>query len=349
LNDQSLLLAELKGVLITRILNVVVSNTPVYSIEQSSGKNMLVWKYDYTLEYNDNQLSDPDYRVRRCDVAYNCCRGCSHVYTDRKVQGMVHTITGCGVNSDDPENIVLDVRECFSGEDTESIIYNYDNVTGQHSADVRISGDSGNITEIRPNGIYTPTPPPTPPNLSIVAGSGCFAPGANNMIRSLSAAGNALTISGAPEHFVDTPAIRSAGSPPLPINISSVGNYGAGFQASMNITNPSSCRSARVMYQIDANFFVFLHSGGSFGLQVWISEGAAPLTLQFAIPFNIGPTDIFNNSVVVTLPMRAMLLTPGEVRAVNWSFRVETLVGTVGTSTWLQLTGGMSAIVVTHS
>lgn len=91
LEDRTLLLADRRGILRTRIVSVVVSPTPVPYVDPGSGANLSVWKYDYTLEYSDTELTDPDYRIRKCDVLFNCCYGCAQAYIDRMLEGYVQT------------------------------------------------------------------------------------------------------------------------------------------------------------------------------------------------------------------------------------------------------------------
>lgn len=83
LSNRSLLKTSLNGILRVEIKSVGVSAAPVNSIDGSGGK---VWKYDYTLEYNDTDLTDPAYRLRKCDIQYNCCYSCALAYADRQVE-----------------------------------------------------------------------------------------------------------------------------------------------------------------------------------------------------------------------------------------------------------------------
>lgn len=105
--DFSILQTNLHGIIEVVIRDVTVSKTPVPFVSADSGSTILVWKYDYTFEYNTDDLTDPDYRLRKCDVEFNCCKGCAQEYTDRQLQGYVKSVGGACVNNADPQNPVV--------------------------------------------------------------------------------------------------------------------------------------------------------------------------------------------------------------------------------------------------
>lgn len=104
LKNRSLVLTALKGILRVEIKSVAVSVAPVQPIDGSVNK---VWKYDYTVEYDTANLTDVNYRVRKCDIEYNCCYSCAMAFVDRQLLGYVKSVNGAGVNNADPQNPVL--------------------------------------------------------------------------------------------------------------------------------------------------------------------------------------------------------------------------------------------------
>ncbi len=104
LKNRSLVQTALQGILRVEIKSVAVSATPVQPVDGSVNK---VWKYDYTVEYDTASLTDANYRVRRCDIEYNCCYSCPMAFVDRQLLGYVKHIGGDGVDNTDPQNPVI--------------------------------------------------------------------------------------------------------------------------------------------------------------------------------------------------------------------------------------------------
>lgn len=102
--DRALLTAASHGIIEATIREVAVTKTPVDHIDGTTGSLSKVWKYDYTLEYNNSIFIDPTYRLRKCDIEYNCCRSCAQEYTDRKIENLVQSVQGLCVDKTDPKN-----------------------------------------------------------------------------------------------------------------------------------------------------------------------------------------------------------------------------------------------------
>lgn len=107
LEDPALLTSASHGILEATVREVLVSRQPVDYVDPANGSSSKVWKYDYTIEYNDSFFVNPAYKLRRCDIKYNCCRGCAQEYTDRKLSGFVQSISGACVNNVDPSHPVI--------------------------------------------------------------------------------------------------------------------------------------------------------------------------------------------------------------------------------------------------
>jgi hypothetical protein len=156
--DRSILNSALKGILRARIVSLTINDKPAPYLNPGTGEASYVWRYDYTIEYNDTDLSDAAYRIRKCDLEYNCCYGCAQEFATRLDEDSVKSVTGCGVTNVDPQNPVIDPRGCFSVQDSETINFTYDSTTGVIGGAVIVSPDADNYLEPRVNGLYVPTP-----------------------------------------------------------------------------------------------------------------------------------------------------------------------------------------------
>lgn len=286
LKDLSLLSANKYGILLTRVIRVVISSTPVPYVDPTSGENISVWKYDYTLEYSDADLTDPAYRIRKCDVLYNCCYGCAQAYTDRKLRGYVESVTGTYVDNTDPQNPVVNVpvfgctqaRGCFSGVDTPTVDYVYTSGGGTHAANVKISTTADNQLSVVGNGLYVPLPAASPGGtlvdngdrtftytptsggpvswcqgfVTLNQGGGCDSVGSNFMIKTAEVVGCDLRITGAAEHTsIAAHSFTVSGD-------SGQKAEGQSFTGSTHTTifnNPSACRNMGliVIEQVEFN------------------------------------------------------------------------------------------------
>lgn len=247
LKDRSLLQSDLHGVLHTRIISLTISSAPVPYTDPSTGITSNVWRFDYVVEYDTDDLSDVDYRVRRCDLAYNCCYSCSHAFTERLLEGYVQTVEGCGVSNVDPQNPVINPRTCFDGLSTATIDYDYNVTTGVHSANVVVSADENNVLEARESGLYVPEPEFSTSNTCALGGVG-----ANYAIKSITRIGlNEFRINSAAEH---TSVINAGGRADVAgVPFAAVGNLSVAPYVLIT-GNPSLCRPMNFMGTTYNNF-----------------------------------------------------------------------------------------------
>ena len=257
LEDRSLLKTALRGILSVEIKSVAVSEEPVSYID-SYGNNSLVWKFDYTIEYQDTDLTDPAYRVRKCDIAYNCCHSCGQVYTDRKLEGYVKSVTGAIVNNADPQNPVLTVPPAVS-----------DSLVPTGGRGLRHTAVDGTITNFH-DGIS-----------SIVSAQDCVQGGfgPTYALRNFSFfPDNVLHLESAPEHF--TPATSGggvSGSYPQPAGLTvPTGTDWTSLAYTFVLGNPSACRSSHIAIFVEG-IMEFETPGIPFkynwGLQVQFNNG----------------------------------------------------------------------------
>ncbi len=284
LEDRSLLQTALRGILHVEIKSVAVSPKPVNAVDGASGASGLVWKYDYTVEYQDTDLTDPTYRLRKCDIRFNCCYGCALAYVDRQLEGYVESVTGPLVNNADPQNPVVNVSadtlvattNGFTHTSVTGVAVNINfahSLTNPGGAIVRLTRPDGSTNDVDICAIVAancppPVIPPQNPLVSIVtSGNPCFAPGPNNMIRSLGVAANVITIDSAPEHTALIIGIPDSG----PVDHNDVQNVGiyAGNPTSLTINNPSACRNLAYSITLLGGAQVAVENGGRFeyGLQ----------------------------------------------------------------------------------
>jgi hypothetical protein len=240
LEDRSLLQTALKGILRTEIKSVAVSNQPVPFVDPVSGRNIPVWKYDYTVEYNDTDLTDASYRVRKCDVIYNCCYACSQAYTDRQLEGYVQSVLGDNVNNADAQNPVI-TEQPIAVTDSLSIDLTSSGSFGHTiRADARISATADNVLSIQADGLYVPDTEFTSSNTCALGGVGLA-----YAIRGLTDLGNNnFLINGAPEHSTGSNSgVQLVGPTVTNVGVTQLLNQ------NILINNPSTCRDFRYFLQ----------------------------------------------------------------------------------------------------
>lgn len=240
LEDQSLIRTALQGILSVEIKSVAVSATPVGSIDGNTGQSSLVWKYDYTVEYLDTDLTDTAYRVRKCDIKYNCCYSCGQAYTDRQLEGYVKSVLGDNVNNLDPQIPVI-TEQPIAVTDSLSIDLTSSGSFGHTlRADAKISAIADNIVSIQADGLYVPQTEFTASNNCALGGVGLA-----YAIRRLTAlGGNNFLIDGAPEHSEVAAFLDYVSGAPAQGVAPNTDYLSASVQRT--ITNPSTCRQLQV-------------------------------------------------------------------------------------------------------
>jgi hypothetical protein len=284
LEDRSLLQTALRGILRTEIKSVAVSSTPVPYVDSSSGVTLNVWKYDYTIEYQDEDLTDPSYRVRKCDVLYNCCYSCGQAYTDRALEGYVQSVTGVGVDNADPQNPVVDIPDSPPIQVTNSQSINLlasGLLNHQLQAEANISPNAGNQISVLPNGLFVP-PVVIPPQgtdslvdiggrvlrhtavngaildfnqgISGISGLGgvCEGVGPAFAVKQAFLSGNQIIIGGAIEHTSSRGSGQTQGGGGV---LSAIGQAVAAPTLNIVINNPSVCRNYSILVNMFARMF----------------------------------------------------------------------------------------------
>lgn len=234
LKDRSLVQEVLRGIILATIISVEVSETPVSFIEPS-GNTTYVWRYDYVLEYDTDDLTDPTFRIRKCDIESNCCHGCAQIYTDRKLEGTVQiadgyveAVLGTAVNNADPYNPIINNASASRIPGTNNILF---------------TGNSGSTLTFA-EGIA-----------AVSAALPCKGIAAGQSISRFEMVGNTL--------FIETaalPSVVSGGAVgalnPLGagVDITALGDYDLA-DITLLITNPSTCYNLKGMFQIEASAF----------------------------------------------------------------------------------------------
>jgi hypothetical protein len=306
LEDQSLIRTALQGILSVEIKSVAVSATPVGTIDGNTGQSSLVWKYDYTVEYLDTDLTDTAYRVRKCDIKYNCCYSCGQAYTDRQLEGYVKSVLGDNVNNLDPQIPVI-TEQPIAVTDSLSIDLTSSGSFGHTlRADAKISALVGNELSIEADGLYTPAVTIQPTNDCISGGIG-----APYAIREVTPLGNnVLRINGAPEHY----SVATGGTAISDLAVNQVIPLDTDYfspSTGVSLTNPSACRTAFVQlnnaaildFETPGIAFRYefaiqqQYNGGGF-FDVYVKGGnEAPGTL-----FNRAEDSLFHANVIGILP-----------------------------------------------
>lgn len=221
LEDRSLIRTVLQGILEVEVKSVAISSAPV-SFVDVDGPPKLVWKYDYTVEYKDSDLTDPTYRVRKCDILFNCCYSCAQAYTDRQLKNYVKSVTGTHVNNSDPQNpiinnpvIVFPAVVSDSLLDVGSRVFRHTSVAG-----VNTDFCQGVCSITTPN--------------DCTGGIG-----ANFALKAASLAGGVFTLRGAPEHRAGTGSGAQTGIAytPVPAGTTRI------LAQTIAVVNPSTCRA----------------------------------------------------------------------------------------------------------
>lgn len=265
MEDRSLIRTALHGILTVEIKSVAISAAPVDFVD-GNGDSAKVWKFDYTIEYQDTDLTDAAYRIRRCDIRFNCCYSCGIAYTDRQLEGVVRSVGGLCVNNADPLNPVISPT-IISGNIVTSVnacTYTVD----QTLTRLRLVSGSLEYVDEANNTTTIALPTPTITSDSLVdngnrtfthtaangaavtfcqgvsfldQGTGCESVGANFMVRSVNLDGCVLRITSAPEH---TGVISAHGQESVntPAPLTAVGQVRATGISTVTITNPSPCR-----------------------------------------------------------------------------------------------------------
>jgi hypothetical protein len=284
LEDRSLLQTSLRGILRTEIKSVTVSSAPVSYVDGGSGATMLVWKYDYVIEYDDADLTDTSYRVRKCDIAYNCCYSCGQSYTDRQLEGYVQFVTGTNVNNTDPQNPIVNIPDSPAMQVTASQSINLlasGLLNHQLQAEAIISPNAGNQLSVLANGMYVP-PVVIPPQgtdslvdiggrllrhtavngvvtdfnqgISSVVGLGgvCEGVGPAFAIKQAFLSGNQIVLAGALEHTSSQASSQVQGGGGI---LSAVGQSVAAPTLNVVINNPSVCRNYSIYMNVIGRMF----------------------------------------------------------------------------------------------
>lgn len=275
LSDRSLLKAALRGVLDVEIKSVAISPKPVQMVLSDSGVIAYSWKYDYTIEYFDTDLTDPQYRIRKCDVHFNCCYSCQMAYTDRKLEEYVKTVTGNIVDNTDPQNPIITVSpdQLIPGPNQ----FTHTNIIGQSvtvpfghtlsnpaGAIIRLTRPDGstndlNVCDIIANNCAPIIPPPVTVNFP---GPPCKQPGGPyNAIEEFSVSGNVISVISATAWYAGTTGQVVAPTRSYP-DIQLVGTYDS-HVASISYISTNPCR--------DTLYYYFLHGG----CQLVVEEGGA--------------------------------------------------------------------------
>lgn len=310
LKDRSLVQTVLQGILRVEIKNVTLNADPVPTID---GSGLLVWKYDYTVEYNTEDLTDINYRVRKCDVEFNCCYGCGLAYADRQLLGYVQTVTGDGVNNADPQNPVV----------ASDALVNNENRSFTHTA-----ADGTQVIFCQ--------------GIQVVDGGndGVGGVGAGYMIKDYSfPAACTLRLKSAPEHGITT--VEAGGTLTLPATLApgdgSVVTGPVVGQNTLTVTN-TTLRTMTVLLGQAASFVFNLRGPASeliYSIETSIDGGAfnAQSTDRAGIVGMPGGS-LVTNSKTLSIPSHAIwALAPGASVVIANRLRFEATAGIVDMST----------------
>jgi len=215
LKDPALTVVANRGIIEVVIREVSVSARPLHYTDPSSGVASKVWRFDYIFEYDTDDFVDPTYRLRKCDILHNCCRGCAQEYTDRKLQGYVQSVQGVAVDNTDPRNPVIP-------QETTTTL---SRVSAPNQANTLTYLNEAGVTYTFVEGINT---------LNIPAG--CTGVGPTQAIKSMSLSGTTLSVqSAAMPSFVGAGAVDAL-DPGSPIYVIPVQSYDLN-EIIINLTN----------------------------------------------------------------------------------------------------------------
>ena len=260
LNDQSLLQSALNGVLRVQVKSVAISAAPI-TIINDQGLAQSVWKFDYTVEYNDVDLTNADYRVRKCDIGWNCCAACAIVYTDRRLESFVKSVTGPLVNDDDPQNPVVEV-EADSFVDLGDRTFRHTSVTGVIQSIFQGVHDISSDNSCPAGGI-----------------------GANYAVKSVGFVGaGTLKINSAPEHTTVSAGSAYAGNVETNPLILAAATYFSNRSLISGINNPSPCRDMTGLVAQTLQWNVLRQAGDEliYSYQYKVNGGAYTVPAQIA-------------------------------------------------------------------
>jgi hypothetical protein len=313
LKDRSVAIEELQGIIEASIISVTVSQTPVTYVEPG-GYTVLVWRYDYVLEYETADFVDPTFRIRRCDIESNCCHGCAQVYTDRKIDGTVQKadgyvqmVQGSAVDNDDPVHPIVNDASLERIPGTNSITF-----TSNSGSEITFA-----------EGIA-----------AVSAAVSCKGIAAGQSLTRLQMVGNQLFIETATmPSVVEGSVVDSLDPPGDGIDITAIGTYALG-DMTLEITNPNTCLALKGFFFVDASAIIDpLQDSADLDLEVsFVDDDDADSFGSVDSYQNGGDSDtrritLRGSSVVNMNEINGVNLAPGDSITVRLGVRVRNTDG----------------------